>query len=261
MPHGVLPRLALLVLPLLALPAHAQERRPGCVRVAGEDRVAAVAETGEVALASGRRLRLADVRLAEGGAVGREALERLQGLVGAAVTVSAEPVADRWGRHASEIARDGRDVAAGLVDSGLAMIDVGGAAALCRPGLWIREEEARRLRLGLWAAGGERPVWTGDTAALAARRGRFTILEGRVRSVGERRWRTYLNFGSDWSADTTVVVPRRVWDGLVRQGWSAASLRGKRVRARGFVEDRRGPSVEIATVEMIEIWDVDRWRR
>lgn len=258
MRQGALPCLALL---LLTLPAAAQERRAGCVRVVGEDRVADVAENGEVMLASGRRLRLADIRLAESGTLGRAALERLQGLVGATVTVSAEPVADRWGRQAGEIASGGRDVGAGLVDAGLAMIDVGGAAALCRPGLYVREEEARRLRVGLWAADGERPIWTGDVAALRQRTGRFTILEGRVRSVGERRWRTYLNFGSDWSTGTTVVLPRRVWDGLVRQGWSAASLRGKRVRARGFVEDRRGPSVEIATVEMIEIWDVDRWRR
>ncbi|KAA2235853.1 thermonuclease family protein [Salinarimonas soli] len=251
----------LLALVLSAPPVHAQDRRPGCVRVTGEDRVTGVAEDGEIALASGRRLKLSDIRIAEAGVPGREALERLRGLVGGAVVVAASSTADRWGRHAGEIAVNGRDVAAVLVDAGLAMIDVGGAAALCRPGLWVREEEARRLRSGLWTAEGERPIWAGDTERLAARKGRFTILEGRVRSVGERRWRTYLNFGSDWSTDTTVVVPKRAWDALVRQGWSAARLRGTRVRARGFVEDWRGPSVEIATVEMIEIWDVDRWRR
>lgn len=238
--------------------AAAQERRPACARAHAREQVASVGEDGVLGLASGRLIRLADIRLAEGDPA---ALERLRGLVGAAVEVAAEPSADRWGRHAGEVAAGGRDVAAGLVDAGLAVVDVGGAALLCRPGLLVREEEARRSRLGAWGRAEERPVWAGDTEALLARKGRFTILEGRVRSVGERRFRTYLNFGPDWSTDTTVVLPRRVWDGLVRQGWSAAGLRGKRVRARGLVEVWRGPSVEIATGEMIEIWDAERWRR
>lgn len=246
-----------LALLLAAAPLHAQERRAGCVRVEAGDRVEAVAGDGALALASGRLLRLADIRLAGGPA----ALERLRAIGGQAVTVAAEPVADRWGRHAGEIALGGRDLAADLVDAGLALVDVGGAAGLCRPGLLVRELDARRERRGLWGDPGEHPIWAGDTAALMARKGRFTILEGRVRTVGERRHRTYLNFGPDWSTDTTLVLPRRVWDSLVRQGWSAAALRGKRVRARGLVEDWRGPSVEIATADMIEIWDVDRWRR
>lgn len=245
---------------LAALPAHAQERRPGCARGTIDDVVREVGEDGVLALASGRLLQLADIRLPEGEA-GAPALERLRALAGRPVRVAAEPAADRWGRHAGEVADGPVDVAAGLLDAGLAMVDVGGAAALCRPGLYVREEEARRRRLGLWAPAGERPVWAGDAAAILARKGRFTLIEGRVRSVGERRWRTYLNFGTDWSEDTTVTIPRRAWDALVRQGWSAAGLRGRRVRARGIVEEWRGPSIEIATADMIEIWDVDRWRR
>jgi hypothetical protein len=257
---SILPCLAGLLACLASLPAAAQERRPGCARGTVEDAVREVGEDGVLALASGRLLRLADIRLAEGEA-GAQALGRLRALAGNPVRVAAEPAPDRWGRQAGEVAGAGGDVAAGLLDAGLALVDVGGAMALCRPGLYAREEEARRRRVGTWAMPGERPLWAGDAPEVLARKGRFTLIEGRVRSVGERRWRTYLNFGTDWSQDTTVAVPRRVWDALVRQGWSAAGLRGRRVRARGIVEDWRGPSIEIATAEMIEIWDVDRWRR
>jgi len=252
------PSAALLILALLGAPAAALERRAGCPRAPSQDVVAGVGERGEIALASGRLVRLADLRPPEPLWDGGAAAGRLAGLVGRPVEVMADPATDRWGRHAAELRADGRDLAEALLSEGLAVVD---AADLCRPGLLDLEDAARRRRLGAWAREEARPIWVGDTARILALKGRFALVEGRVLGVGERGRRAYLNFGRDWGRDTTVTIPQRTWSILARRGWDAAFLQGRRVRARGVVEDWRGPAIELTSADALEIWDADRWRR
>jgi hypothetical protein len=78
-------------------------------------------------------------------------------------------------------------------------------------------------------------------------------VEGRIRTVGERRQQTYLNFGSDWASDFTIIVPKRVWSLVQERGLSAAGLRGRRIRARGVLEDRQGPSMTVTAIDAIEV--------
>ena len=77
-------------------------------------------------------------------------------------------------------------------------------------------------------------------------------------SVGERRERTYLNFGKRWSEDTTVTIPQRVWSQLASRDLTAKTLNGRRVRVRGTVESRDGPLVEVVTPDQIELVDGGR---
>lgn len=81
-----------------------------------------------------------------------------------------------------------------------------------------------------------------------------------MRSVGERRQRTYLNFGPDCTADFTITIPKRSWARMQERGLSAAALRGRRVRARGVIEAWHGPALEIFSPEMLEILDEARGR-
>ena len=90
--------------------------------------------------------------------------------------------------------------------------------------------------------------------------GRFAIVEGVVRSVGERRDRTYLNFGRDWKDDMTVTIPKRTWTTLVERGLSAAALKGKRVRVRGVLEEWQGVAMEITAADMLEVLGQDSTR-
>ena len=91
--------------------------------------------------------------------------------------------------------------------------------------------------------------------------GRFALVEGRVRSVGERRQRTYLNFGTDRARDLTVTFPKRTWTIMRNKGLTAESLKGRSVWARGLVENWGGPALEIMASDLLEILDGGRARR
>ncbi len=148
------------------------------------------------------------------------------------------------------------DLAGSLLAAGLALVDAGESDTLCRPGLLAVEAAARAARRGVWAEG--LPVPAGETARLAGLHGRFVVAEGRVVSVGERRSRTYLNFARFGEEGLTVTVSKRTWRIMLERGLTAAALRGRRVRARGFVELWRGPTLDVSAAEMIEMLDEER---
>lgn len=233
--------------------------RDRCAAERSTDRIAALGAGSEVALASGRGLRLLDVRLAEGGA-DDEQVRRLRSwlatLAGQEVAVRAAGPPDRWNRLPAAIELVGSggrrlDLAEILVGEGWALVDPGERDALCRPDLLALEERARRGRVGLWRDG-RLPLAARDPEAIRAAAGRFAVIEGRVASVGERRERTYLNFGRDFSRDFAVTIPRRLWAAMKREGVSAATLEGRHVRVRGLLEIRRAPTLELVSTEMLE---------
>ncbi|WP_375459539.1 thermonuclease family protein [uncultured Enterovirga sp.] len=254
----------LVVLALLG-PAYAlAEDRPAaappgsCPGEVATDRILRVEDRGEVALASGGRVRLADIRIdpSAGEGAGRPGPRSwLASLAGQEVAVRRIGPPDRWGRAPASLALvEGaarHDLAAFLVSEGWALVDAGERDTLCEPALLAAEGRARAGRLGLWKMG-TLPLAAGDPEPLRAQSGRFAVVEGRVVSVGERKDRTYLNFGRDFSRDFAVVVPRRLWAAMKRSGVSAAELKGRTVRVRGIVEIRRAPQIELLSDHALE---------
>lgn len=231
-------------------------------RKAGQDRLAAVAARGELVLASGRRARLDGLRWPDDPAAAEAARAWLAGLAGRALATREAPEPDRWGRitlDAVTTEGDPVDLAGGLVAAGLVPVDAGEGDSLCRPGLLALEEVARRDGRGLWA--GAPPVAADDVARLSALTGRFAVVEGRVRNVGERERRTYLNFAPFGAEGVTVTVSKRTWRIMLERGFSAVALRGRRVRARGIVELWRGPTLDVGAAEMIEMLDEEQAQR
>jgi len=111
------------------------------------------------------------------------------------------------------------------------------------------EDAARRQGRGFWT---EAALLQARPQALALRVGRFAIFEGRVISVGTRRSRTYLNFGGRWSEDVTVEIEARHRERFGGEE-ELAELTGKRVRVRGFVENRAGPMAGVTSPMQIEL--------
>lgn len=245
-----------------AAPAAERRRGPeaaGCRGTVAQDAIAALTAQGDIRLVGGGLVKLLDVRLPGGETARAKPLAWLASLEGSAVEV-ASPAGegpDRWGRLAASLTlREGAiDVAELLVAEGFALVSVEERDGLCRADLLGLESRARAAGRGLWSDPGEAPLQAGDLPALEKRVGQFALVEGRVRSVGERAQRTYLNFGAFGQPGFTLTVPKRVWSGLRAAGVTADTLRGRQVRVRGILEAWRGVAMEIAVPSMLEVLD------
>ncbi|MCJ2082734.1 thermonuclease family protein [Methylobacterium sp. J-090] len=219
----------------------------------------AVDARGELAFASGARGVLDGLRWPEAPDRAQAARIWLLAHAGTPLTLVARGETDRWGRvHLDATGADGTaDLAGGLVEAGLAAVDAGERDSLCRPGLLAVEAGARGAGRGLWR---EADQDARDGAALRTRLGRFVVASGRVLWVGERARRTYLDFARRGEDGLTVTVSKRTWRQLQERGLSAVSLRERLVRVRGVVEVWRGPTLDVASADMIEILDAAQGR-
>ena len=201
-------------------------------------------------LASGRTIKLLDIRLPSDENDLKRPLAWLQSLGGRRVaTASIVGGGDRWGRDAGDVTLLDEpapiNMADLLVAEGFAMVDAGDRSVLCRPELLAEERRARTRRLGVWAGDRHGPVAAHDLVRLQAMIGRFALVEGVVRSVGERRERTYLNFGRDWKQDLTITIPvhlgraRAVGGGPERKAHQGARSVGRVARCRHGDHGRR----------------------
>ncbi|WP_027174478.1 DNA-binding protein [Methylobacterium sp. 10] len=223
-----------------------------------QEALAGLGVRGELVLASGDRAVLDGIRWpAEDDG---EARAWMLNHRDRALTLVPRGEIDRWGRVHVDAAVSGEaiDLAGGLIEAGLAYADAGERDTLCRPALLTLESGARSATRGLWQAG----VRDGrDGAALREATGHFIVAQGRVVNVGERPARTYLDFARRGEDGLTVTVSKRTWRRLRERGLSAATLRGRIVRVRGIVEAWRGPTLDIASADMIEVLDEERTLR
>ena len=235
-----------------AMPAHAAsgtaECRPGPARTEILD---GIGLRGEIRLASGARVVLDSLLWPDTPEPAEAARVWLEARRGDSLVVVPRGQTDRWGRERADIqvAETGIDLAGGLIAAGLAFADANEHDSLCRPALRTVEDTAREKRLGLWR---DSVLQATDGPALRAREGRFAVVEGRIRHVGERSARTYLDFVGRGEDGLTVMVSKRTWRMMRDRGLSAASLEGRRVRVRGILEVWRGPTLE-ANADAVEI--------
>ncbi len=245
-------------------PAHAESALAACKDI-GEPfafvEAVGARDGATIRLADGREARLAGVIAAtdlDGDAeAARRAAAALEALVaGKRLALHGKADAkDRYGRILVQaaLADEARWIAAELVAAGhlRAAPDLGEPA--CADALIAREREARAAKRGLWAV--ERfQVQNADAlAALLAAKGRFAIVEGTVRRIGETNARTFLDFGRRYTEDFTIVIPRAARAAFQAAGIDLKSMRGKRVRVRGVLYESGGPAIELRTPAALEI--------
>ena len=90
---------------------------------------------------------------------------------------------------------------------------------------------------------------------LQAERGQFALVEGKVLSVGESGATIYVSFGRRWTRDFTVTILRRLQRSFTAAGIEPKKLEGRRIRARGWLEQRGGPIIAAEAPEQIEFAD------
>jgi endonuclease YncB( thermonuclease family) len=252
--------------------APAQDRPRLAVPCGGEIVVRATAsrliDGRTFAIADGREVRLAAIEVpplladqAPGapGAAARDALAAE--LEGRELSLrQAEPqITDRYGRVvAYAFIADGggeRSVQADLLAAGVARVAASAGRHACAAELLRQENAARRAKLGLWAGSYYDSLNAGDPAAVLAAKGRFALVEGKVDSVRESGATIYVNFGRRWTEDFTVTILKRNERSFAAAGLEPRTLAGRRIRVRGWIEERGGPWIEAARPEQIELTD------
>ncbi len=229
--------------------------------------VARVVDGRTFVLADGREVRLSGLEIprasdddadTDAGDRARAALEALIG--GREVALRpANPATDRYGRAVAAVfvAPGGEWVQAGMIASGHALASARSGTASCMAELLRRERAARNAKLGLW----EEPYYVipraEGHAAVAAERGRFTLVEGKVLSVRESGATIYVNFGRRWSEDFTVTIAKRNVRAFAAAGLEPNTLQGRVIRIRGWVEERGGPWIDARRPEQIEVVETD----
>jgi endonuclease YncB( thermonuclease family) len=256
--------------------AQAPQTPPAC----GDDELAhgtvnRVIDGRSFVLDDGREVRLAGIEVPSlplpqdanplpGGAAARDALAALA--EGDQIVLRrAEAAADRYGRVVAYAytERDGDElfVQGELVGSGFARVGDRIGSRTCAADLLRREAAARAAKLGLWADPYYEVLNAETPANVLAHQGRFALVEGRVVSVRENGATIYVNFGRHWSEDFTVTVLKRNERNFAAAGLDLKSLEGRRIRVRGWIEERGSgsgtgvPLIEAARPEQIETAD------
>ena len=68
----------------------------------------------------------------------------------------------------------------------------------------------------------------------------------------------YLNFTKDWRTDFTIVIESKDVPAFTASGTDLKSLKGKRVRVRGWVEWRNRPMIAADHTEQLELLPEDK---
>jgi hypothetical protein len=207
---------------------------------------------GGIVLKDGRKLHLAAIAVSD----------PAQALLPAGTTVTLRRLAeardsDRYGRLNAHvfIAEGGAErwFQAELVRKGFARVSPRVGDADCARKLLAEEQSARTAKLGLWGEAYYVINKAEDPAEVLKNRGRLALVEGKVLSVRESGGTIYVNFGRRWSEDFTVTIAKRNARMFSAAGLEPKSLSGRRVRIRGWIEERGGPWVEAARPEQIEV--------
>ena len=141
--------------------------------------------------------------------------------------------------------------AAALLAAGLARVRPEFETRGCAAERLMIEDGARRAALGVWSDPDFAVIQSSDGAELRRLDGRFVVIEGMVRRVGFARSRLYLELVPH--DGPTIVIARKLEPALARGGRPVGALVGETIRARGALDDRFGPRIEVGEPAMIEI--------
>jgi endonuclease YncB( thermonuclease family) len=163
---------------------------------------------------------------------------------------------DRYGKLVAQVSVSGDGVSwlqADLVSAGALRVAPETSEIACAMPLLNLEARARENRKGVWEKASFAVEQADRVEALSAAVGRFAIVEGVIRRVGETSSHTYLDFGRRYNEDFTIMIPRSARAGFAAAGVELKTLRGRHVRVRGVLFLSGGPAIEIRKPASLEI--------
>jgi len=244
---------------LVVVAAHAAAADEACnLTSVGAVEFVAARDGRTLQLRDGSEVRLAGIE-APSGAQGTAAQAALAAFAGATVTLKrlGPEERDRYGRLLAFAYPANATVSLQetLLSQGRARVAARVGDKACAALLLAAERTARANKRGLWGDPNFAPVAAEHLGELAAARGQFALVEGKVVSVHQSGNTIYLNFGRRWTQDFSVAVPSRLNRTFATAGVEPKTLEGRRVRVRGVLEARGGPLIEATSPEQIEAGD------
>lgn len=264
-------RLAILALTLAAMPGAATAQisvTPACKLQPGPVRAVAHVLDGEtVRLDDGGEVRLIGALAPRGSDVGasdadwppaeaaRQALAALVQGRSVSLAFGGQRI-DRYGRWLAHLVveRDGleRWVQGELLEQGMARAYALPSNAACMADLIARERVARKNGRGLWLNAAYQIRSAERPDELLAYRHSFQLVAGRVASVAVRYGQVYINFEKRDRTAFSVIV-RRSSEAPLQP--DPRKLEGRSVLARGWIDRRAGPVIEIGALSQLELID------
>ena len=160
---------------------------------------------------------------------------------------------DRYGRALAQVFDGDMYLQEAMVRKGLARVYTWPDTFQDSARLLAAEQEARSAKRGMWGLE-TYAIRSPEPNALAQDVDSFQIIEGIITSTAEVRGRVYLNFGADYKTDFTVVI-----DSDARKKFAGAydpmALEGAKVRVRGWIELKNGPSIWLTHPAPLELLD------
>lgn len=218
----------------------------------GAVEVARVVDGETLVLADERVLRLVDIDVPLRGALAAPAKATLAALIdGQALDVKfAGSASDRQGRVLAELYAGDKWVQGELLRRGFARVTGTADQRLGIVEMLKLERQARRYRRGLWAE----PAYAIVPAAEAGRHaGSFALVMGTVAHVVNNSSGMLLVFGADQHNGFVLTIAPDIVKLSRASGLDPASLAGKTVLTRGYIDGTRRPTIAITFPEQIEI--------
>ncbi len=159
---------------------------------------------------------------------------------------------DRYGRLLAQVVRadDGLWLQGALLKAGLARVYTMSDNRLLAAEMLARERQARAAGRGIWKLA-RYAIRTPQNVRRSINT--LQIVEGRVKDVAQVGKWIYLNFGADWRHDFTVKISVRNKKKFLAGGLNPLTLKGQRIRVRGWVLQENGPMIVIDHPERLEM--------
>jgi micrococcal nuclease len=183
----------------------------------------------------------------------REAKDELEKLVlNQRVTLSYGGArVDRHGRTLAHLHTDDGTWAQGeMLSRGLARVYTFADNRAAAADLLALEAQAREAKRGIWTLNYYRVQ---DADGKVGPPDTYQLVEGTVVKVADIRGRIFLNFGSDFKKDFTATISPRDVKSFASAGVDLESLKDRRVRLRGWIDERNGPAMDVTHPEQVEL--------